>query len=89
MKKIQIQYKYCNNLFMHKGQDQVNIVEVYNQLISIRIKSVATENCLPLTLDLIVNFQYKCLQQLHLLALYLGIETLLLYLLLEFLSTGD
>ena len=29
-KKIHIQYKYCNSLFMHKGQDQVNFVEVYN-----------------------------------------------------------
>ena len=27
--KLYIQCKYCNNLFMHKGQDQVNIVEVY------------------------------------------------------------
>ena len=26
---IYIQYYNCNNLFMHKGQDQVNIVEVY------------------------------------------------------------
>ena len=36
--------------------------------------------------------QHKCFQQLHLLALHLEIEgytTLLLYLLLEFLSTGD
>ena len=30
-RKIHIQYKYCNNLFMHKGQDQVNIVEVYSK----------------------------------------------------------
>ena len=90
--KIHIQYKCCNNLFMHKGQDQVNFVEVYHQLILIIIKPISSENCQPLTLDLIVYFQYKCLQQLHLLALYLGIEgytTLLLYLLLEFLSTGD
>ena len=39
-----------------------------------------------------VTLQHKCLQQLHLLALHLEIEgytTLLLYLLLEFLSTGD
>ena len=45
-----------------------------------------------LTLDVIVDLQHKCLQQLHLLALHLEIEgytTLLLYLLLEFLSTGD
>ena len=27
--KIYIQCYNCNNLFMHKGQDQVNIVEVY------------------------------------------------------------
>ena len=27
--KIYIQCYTCNNLFMHKGQDQVNIVEVY------------------------------------------------------------
>ena len=43
-------------------------------------------------LDLIVDLQYKCLQQLHLLALHLereGYTTLLLYLLLEFLITGD
>ena len=43
-------------------------------------------------LFLIVDLQNKCLQQLHLLALYLEIEgytTLPLYLLLEFLSTGD
>ena len=26
--KIHIKYKYCNNLFMHKDQDQINIVEV-------------------------------------------------------------
>ena len=26
--KIYIQCYNCNNLFMHKGQDQVNIVEV-------------------------------------------------------------
>ena len=41
---------------------------------------------------LIDDLQNKYLQQLHLLALYLEIEgytTLLLYLLLEFLSTGD
>ena len=57
-----------------------------------RSELVITENCLPLTLDLIVDLQHKCLQQLHLLALHLEIEgytTLLLYLLLEFLSTGD
>ena len=39
-----------------------------------------------------VDLQHKCLQQLHLLALHLEIEgytTLLLYLLLEVLSTGD
>ena len=51
-----------------------------------------TENCLPLTLDLIVDLQHKYLQELHLLALHFEIEgytTLLLYLLLEFLSTGD
>ena len=45
-----------------------------------------------LTLDLMVDLQHKCLQHLHLLALHLEIEgytTLLLYLLLEFLSTGD
>ena len=47
---------------------------------------------LQLILDLIVDLHNKCLQQLHLLALHLEIEgytTLLLYLLLEFLSTGD
>ena len=27
--KLYIQCLYCNNLFMHKGQDQVNFVEVY------------------------------------------------------------
>ena len=27
--KLFIQCKYRNDLFMHKGQDQVNIVEVY------------------------------------------------------------
>ena len=56
-----------------------------------RSELVITENCLPLTLDLIVDLQHKCFQQLHLLALHLEIEgytTLLLYLLLEFLSTG-
>ena len=42
--------------------------------------------------SLIVDLQHKCLQQLHLLALHLEIEaytTLLLYLLPEFLSSGD
>ena len=50
-----------------------------------------TENCLPITLDLIADLQHKCSQQLHLLVLHLEIEgyTTLLYLLLEFLSTGD
>ena len=28
--KLYIQCYYRNNLFMHKGQDQVNFVEVYN-----------------------------------------------------------
>ena len=48
-----------------------------------RSELVITENCQPLTLDLIVDLQHKCLQQLHLLALHLEIEgytTLLLYL---------
>ena len=57
-----------------------------------RFELGTTDNSLPLTVDLIVDLQHKCLQQLHLLALYLEIEeyiTLLLYLLLQFLSTGD
>ena len=57
-----------------------------------RSELVITENCLPLTLDLIVDLQHKWLQHLHLLALHLEIEgytTLLLYLLLEFLSIDD
>ena len=71
------------------SQDKTQITSVDLQL---RSELVITENCLPLTLDLIVDLQHKCLQQLHLLALHLKIEgytTLLLYLLLEFLSTGD
>ena len=58
----------------------------------LRSELVTTENCLPFTLDLIVDLQHKCLQQVHLLVLHLekeGYTTLLLYLLLEFLSTGD
>ena len=50
-----------------------------------RSELVITENCLKLTLDLIVDLQHKCLQHVHLLALHLEIEgytTLLLYLLL-------
>ena len=39
-----------------------------------RSELVITEKCLPLTLDLIVDLQHKCLQQLHLLALHLVIE---------------
>ena len=57
-----------------------------------RSELVFTENCLPFTLYLIVGLQHKCVQQLHLLALHLEIEgytTILLYLLLEFLITGD
>ena len=51
-----------------------------------------TESCLPFTLDLIVELQHYFLQQEQLFALHLEIEgytTFLLYLLLEFLSTGD
>ena len=71
------------------SQDKTEITSVDFQS---RSELVITENCLPLTLDLIVDLQHNCLQQLHLLALHLEIEgytTLLLYLLLEFLSTGD
>ena len=48
--------------------------------------------CLPQTLDSIKDLQHKLLQQLHLLVLHLEIEgytTLLLYLFLQLLSTGD
>ena len=71
------------------SQDKTYITSVDFQS---RSELVITENCLPLTLDLIVDLQHKCLQQLHLLALHLEIDgytTLILYLLLEFLSTGD
>ena len=70
-------------------QDKTYITSVDFQS---RSELVITKNCLPLTLDLIVDLQHKCLQQLHLLALHLEIEgyaSLLLYLLLEILSTGD
>ena len=30
-RKLYIQCYNCNNLFMHKGQDQVNIEEVYSK----------------------------------------------------------
>ena len=73
------------------SQDKTKITSVDLQSRS-ESELVITENCLPLTLDLIVDLQHKCLQQLHLLTLHLEIEgytTLLLYLLQEFLSTGD
>ena len=39
-----------------------------------RSEFVTTENCLPLTLDLTVDIQRKCLQQLHILTLNFEIE---------------
>ena len=70
------------------SQDKTKITSVDLQSKS---ELVITENCLPLRLDL-SNLQHECLQQLHLLALHLekeGYTTILIYLLLEFLSTGD
>ena len=71
------------------SQDKTKITSVDLQS---RSELVITESCLPLTLDLNVDLQHKCLQQLHLLTLHLEIEgyaTFLLYLHLELLSTGD
>ena len=53
------------------SQDKTLITLVDLQSIS---ELVITENYLPLTLDLIVDLQHKCLQQLHLLALHSEIE---------------
>ena len=87
-RNLQVWPTYCMPQSF-SSQDKILITSVDLQS---RSELVITENCLPLTLDLVVDLQHKCLQHLHLLALNLEIEvytTLLLYLPLEFLSTGD
>ena len=53
---------------------------------------LTTENCLPLTVETIVDLQFKCLQQMQLLTLHLEIDGYisgLLYGFLYFSRIGD